>query len=185
MFCSRNEIDKINNQIIEVEKKISETDTSMNIDSEKKDEKMMLQKRMDVLNFLMSQKLELIKRLPPLTSQINSLAETMYNALKSVHVQEDAVMGPIIILPDGLSFPCERRAQFTNILIVREAHEHISTIVREYLVENKHKQTSNKTDSFLILGSAGSGKVCKVYQICLLSMFSFLAVELVCHASAD
>ncbi len=90
-------------------------------------------------------------------------------ALQTIQPKDDGCNGTIYELPPNLRFPCaDRPKRFSNQLIVREAQEDMWHLVKKHLVDrepipilDEFDQISefHDTKGFLILGSAGAGKV--------------------------
>jgi hypothetical protein len=99
----------------------------------------------------------------------------MYKALMNAKVEDDAKMGKIVKLSNGINFPCEISQQLGDTLIVREADEHIWSIVQDLFLRRDPAQYI--TRALLVLGSVGAGKVCNIF----FHFLSFLNSMLYCR----
>lgn len=84
----------------------------------------------------------------------------MFKALQEVQAKEDGFGGTMFQLSNDAIFPCEdednvvdQGRSLANTLIIRQADEDIWSLVDQHLIQ------SDKLKGFLILGSAGAGKV--------------------------
>jgi hypothetical protein len=100
----------------------------------------------------------------------------MYKALMNAKVEDDAKMGKIVILSNGIKFPCEVGKELGDTLIIRDADEHIWSIVQDLFF--RRAPTQYITRALLVLGSAGAGKVCNTY---VFHSLSFLNSILYCR----